>query len=228
MTGHPLDNVIWSALTTRQAGFALGDGSARRFVPEVGPLSAFDWAQGDGFESLSTIVPSGKTVALFLPKPVRPNGNWEIIRELPLLQMIQSVDSANAESPSQLLKLGNKDNPEMIALAALTKPGPFETRTSELGDFYGIREQGKLVAMTGERMRVPGFTEVSAVCTHPDHLGKGYAAALMTRVIKGIRGRGETPILHALEENHRAIGLYERLGFTRRITLNLMVLRRVG
>jgi predicted GNAT family acetyltransferase len=114
----------------------------------------------------------------------------------------------------------------MIELTDLTKPGPFGARTHELGDFYGIRIGGKLAAMAGERMKVDGHTEVSAVCTHPDHLGKGYAAALMRAVMRGIRARGETPFLHSRADNTRAIGLYEKLGFRQRLAGHFVVLTR--
>ena len=115
----------------------------------------------------------------------------------------------------------------MVELATLTKPGPFGTRTHELGCYVGIRDGEKLVAMAGERLKVPGFTEVSAVCTHPDHLGKGYAARLMTEVIRRIRERGERPFLHVRSDNARAIALYERLGFGKRWEGHFAVLRRI-
>ena len=114
----------------------------------------------------------------------------------------------------------------MIALTALTKPGPFSTRTHELGIYLGIRSGEKLVAMAGERLKVPGFTEVSAVCTHPDHTGKGYAALLMTEVMRGIRQRGETPFLHVRGDNDRAIAIYKRLGFRERKLGHFAVLRK--
>ena len=101
----------------------------------------------------------------------------------------------------------------MVELAMLTKPGPFGTRTQDLGTYLGIRSEGKLVAMAGERLKVPGYTEISAVCTHPDHTGKGYAGILMTEVMGGIRDRGEISFLHVRCDNTRAIALYERLGF---------------
>jgi predicted GNAT family acetyltransferase len=113
----------------------------------------------------------------------------------------------------------------MIELTALTKPGPFSTRTHELGTYFGIREGGKLVAMAGERLKVPGYTEVSAVCTHPEHTGKGYARVLMIEVMRGIRQRGETPFLHVRQDNERAIALYERLGFIKRHRGHFAVIR---
>lgn len=116
----------------------------------------------------------------------------------------------------------------MLALAQLTKPGPFGLRTRELGTYIGIRQNGQLVAMAGERLRVPGFTEISAVCTHPDHLGRGYAATLMTELMHRIRSRGEVPFLHVREDNTRAIPIYERLGFRKRVLLHFAVVRKPG
>ncbi len=115
----------------------------------------------------------------------------------------------------------------MIELTAMTKPGPFSTRTHELGTYLGIRLENKLVAMSGERLKVPGLTEVSAVCTHPDHLGKGYARILMAEVMRRIRERGETPFLHSRQDNLRAVELYKRLGFRERKLGHFAVLRKV-
>jgi predicted GNAT family acetyltransferase len=125
-----------------------------------------------------------------------------------------------------LEKLGAGDSEEMIALTALTKPGPFNNRTHELGTYLGIRCNGRLVAMAGERLKVPGYTEVSAVCTHPEHVGRGYARVLMTEVMRSICERGEKSFLHVREDNVGAIGLYEKLGFRRRARVHLAVLRK--
>jgi predicted GNAT family acetyltransferase len=115
----------------------------------------------------------------------------------------------------------------MIELTTLTKPGPFGPRTHELGTYLGIRREGKLVAMAGERLKVPGYTEVSAVCTHPEYLGNGYAQALMSAVMRGIRERGETPFLHVRGDNDRAIKVYEKLGFRTRKQGHFAVIRKV-
>jgi len=226
---HPLDNVIWNALMTRDAHFAEGTGISRRFIREVGPLGAFIEHGEAGYESLAELVKPGETVGLFLDEPYEERPGWAFVVGAPLLQMVWQdgatpMKTGNGSCP-EIIPLGDKDSPEMIDLTSLTKPGPFSTRTHELGRYLGIRERGMLVAMAGERLKVPGYTEVSAVCTHPEHTGKGYAALLMLEVMRGILERGETPFLHVRMDNERAIALYERLGFTKRLSGHFAVLR---
>lgn len=219
-----LDNVIWQALTTRQADLAESYESARRFPPSVTTLGAFAEATQAGYDSLAGLV-GNDPVALFLDSPRTPPSGWTQVAALPLLQMVHD----GSESPNHaggIVELTQNDVPEMLGLTQLTKPGPFGQRTRELGSYLGIRKNGVLVAMAGERLRVPGHTEVSAVCTHPDHLGRGYAASLMRAVMQRIRDRGERPFLHVRHDNERAIGLYRHLGFRDRALLHLSVVRR--
>jgi len=226
---HPLDNVIWQALTTRQAHFAKSFQSARCFPREVSPLCAFEQPNDDGYTSLAGLVSPGESVGVFLVEEYKAHAGWDYVVGAPLLQMICENGSFSPSLPSstsQVVELGTPDSPEMLELTALTKPGPFGTRTHELGLYLGILDQGKLVAMAGERLQVPGFTEVSAVCTHPDHLGKGYAGVLMAEVMKRIHARGETPFLHVRSDNARAIALYERLGLRKRWEGYFAVLRK--
>jgi ribosomal protein S18 acetylase RimI-like enzyme len=226
---HPLDNVIWQALTTRQNQFSQSVDGARRFVPEVGPLAAFLRPDDAGYASLAGLASPKGTIALFLDSPYQPRSAWSVVAGAPLLQMVWQNGDLREKAPSPslpIVELGTPDSAEMVALAALTKPGPFGPRTHELGNFYGIRQEGKLVAMSGERMKVPGHTEVSAVCTHPEHTGHGYAAELMTRVMRGILDRGEVPFLHVRGDNLRAIELYKRLGFAERKSGHFVVLRK--
>jgi predicted GNAT family acetyltransferase len=132
----------------------------------------------------------------------------------------------NATMPA-IRELNAGDVPAMLALTELTEPGPFRTRTHELGKFYGVFESDRLLAMAGQRLSLPGFVEVSAVCTHPDARGRGYARALMSAVMRDIRQRGRIPFLHAFADNP-AIRIYESLGFRLRRTFHLAVLKNEG
>ena len=225
---HPLENVIWQALTTRQAHFAESCDTARRFVQEVTSLCAFDQPNDEGYASLARLAGSCGTAAVFLDQPYEPRDGWDYIAGAPLLQMVceNGHASPNYSAPA-IVELGANDSPEMLELTALTKPGPFGPRTHELGYYVGIRDAGKLVAMAGERMKVPGHTEVSAVCTHPDHVGKGYARTLMMEVMRRIRERDETPFLHVRQDNAGAIGLYEKLGFQERKFGHYIVIQKL-
>jgi ribosomal protein S18 acetylase RimI-like enzyme len=228
---HPLDNVIWQALTTRQSEFAEAFGEARRFQPEVTSLTAILEPNPKGYCSLAKLVVPGGTALLSLARPYLPQPGWNLVLAFPGLQMVHKNNHASAHMPAdsfpKLSKLGGRDSPEMVELATMTKPGPFAMRTHELGTYLGIRQEGKLIAMAGERLKVPGYTEVSAVCTHPEHTGKGYARILMLQIMQRICERGEIPFLHVRQDNTRAIELYERLGFHTRIVVHFTVLRNL-
>jgi predicted GNAT family acetyltransferase len=138
---------------------------------------------------------------------------------------------SDRELPASAVDLGKltaADVPEMVALATMMKPGPFTTRTHELGIFIGVRREGQLAAMAGERMRMPGYTEISAVCTHPNYAGHGYATALMVELIGQIRRRNEIPILHVRSSNTHAIGLYRRIGFSDRRHFHFTVIGKTA
>ena len=225
---HPLDNVIWQALTTRQSQFAEGSANARRFVREVSPLSGFEEPSEANYAALAALVGDGATTAVFLDQPFTQRPGWEFIVGAPLVQMVCDKPAPfPASNGHAILELGSPESPEMLELTALTKPGPFGTRTHELGAYLGIRDGGRLAAMAGERLKVPGYTEISAVCTHPEHTGKSYARLLMSEIINRIRARSETPFLHVRQDNTRAIAVYESLGFQTRKLLHFAVLRRV-
>jgi predicted GNAT family acetyltransferase len=228
---HPLDNVIWQALTTRQVELGEGKNSARRFLPEVSLLGAFAAPTTQQYDSLAALLKDGERVGLFLDDSPSAVKGWTVVSSVPLLEMVR--ENSNADSvvngpPHPINRLGAGDVPEMISLTELTKPGPFGPRTHEMGEYWGIRDaSGRLIAMAGERLKVPGYTEISAVCTHPDHLGRGYARALMSLLIAGIADRNETSFLHVREQNTRAIKLYESLGFRHRVTLQYAILQKI-
>lgn len=227
---HPLDNPIWNALNTRQQHFAEGDATARKFPAEVTTLAGLAEPTPESFAALSRVMTPGEVVGLFLLRPASlPAGpstlHLSTIRELPLVQMWQEsmLDSSINEEQNRGQELREQDVPEMVALAKLTEPGPFGTRTRELGSYIGVRKNGQLAAMAGERLKLPGYTEISAVCTHPEHTGHGYATQLVAEIAEGIRARGERPFLHVRQDNTRAAEIYRRLGFVQRIVFHLMV-----
>lgn len=167
---HPLDDVIWQALTTRQAHFAEGAGRARKFVYEVSPLAAFQEEGPDGYASLAELLTSPGTAGLFLDHPYEPLPGWSYVAGAPLLQMVCENGAVTVPlpgSPPTIEELGDKDSPEMIELTNLTKPGPFGTRTHELGTYVGIRREGKLIAMAGERLKIPGHTGLAPCAPVP-------------------------------------------------------------
>jgi predicted GNAT family acetyltransferase len=227
---HPLDNSIWKALNTRQAGLAESLGEARRFVPAISRLGAILAPNDKGYESLAALLGTGDMVNLALESPYQPHPGLSLVYTAPALQMVCTGSGSGFVSRAvldvQIVELGAADADEMVELTELTKPGPFAKRTHELGTYLGVKENGKLIAMAGERLKLPGFTEVSAVCTHPHYVGKGYARILMGEVMRRICDRGETPFLHVRKSNARAIALYEKLGFEKRVLLQHAVLRR--
>jgi ribosomal protein S18 acetylase RimI-like enzyme len=223
---HQLDNPIWYALTSNQANLAEASELARRFPPEITTLAGFLEATRESYGSLASLVGEGEEAALFLESaPVSP-ADWTIIETTPMLQMVHNGgEPLNYDGEAQELKA--VDAPQMLALAELTKPGPFGRWTHELGTFLGIRRDKKVVAMVGERLRLPGYTEITAVCTHPEFSGRGYASALVAALVRRIRARDEIPFLHVRNSNGRAVALYEKLGFKARMGFCLAVLRRL-
>jgi len=222
----PLDNPIWHALHTTQEHFAQVRDQARKFPSDVSLLAGFTEPTPENYAALASLLWPGERVGLFLLNPPEPPAAWTLAGGGPLVQMVYVKQGSVPNDRSRahdLASLTVADVPEMLMLTKLTKPGPFSTRTHEMGDYLGIRRDGILAAMAGERLRLPGYTEISAVCTHPDHLGHGYATALVTTLMEKICNRGETPILHVRPEN-RAIELYKHLGFEERITLQYAVL----
>jgi hypothetical protein len=211
---HPLDRPVWSALNGRQASLACRDADARRFAPEYGPFGAAPDGSPASWEALRRLAGSGGGLYLVETEPPVPPPGTPLRFEPECWQMIaERGEPGGAAPPFAILDLGEDDAAEMHTLATLTRPGPFSSATHRLGAFVGVRQAGRLVAMAGERMKPDGFTEVSAVCTHPEFRGQGYAPALMAVVMSRIAARGETPFLHVYASNTGAIRVYEALGF---------------
>lgn len=218
-----LDRPIWHALSTRLRHLAVGNARALRFAPDIGPLAAARDDSPEALQDLSDLVAEYGTVVLLQvgesPQPPRTTVEGTALGVQMVARNVAQIEPA---APVELLT--DTDAPDMLALATLTKPGPFKSRTHELGGFWGIKENGKLVAMAGERMKLEGFTEVSGVCTHPDVRGRGYAGLLSRTVATQILHRGETPMLHAYASNTAAVSLYESLGFILRCHVTVTVL----
>jgi len=202
MTINPLDNPIWHALEGPHGRHALGRGLARHYPRDIAPFSAIAEAR------------------LLRPQVEPLPKGWEEIRHFTLLQMVAQRPPEEGELSAAVLSQG--DAPAMMDLVAATEPGPFARRTPLLGSYLGIRDGHRLMAMAGERMRVPGHVELSAICVHPEARGKGYAAALTQELMRRAFAQGERPFLHVRPDNGPAIALYRRLGFETRRELVMM------
>ena len=220
---HPLDNPVFAALTGKQSTFAVRHGNAIRYRPDVSPFcaladetSAADWAEA------ARLTAPGQ-VALFVRLSAGPPADWEIVAAREGVQLV--ADDLDPAADPEAVALTAADVPEMLELTERTKPGPFLPGTVELGGYLGIRREGRLVAMAGERMRPPGFAEISAVCTDQGWRGHGFGARLTRAVAAGIVARGETPFLHAAGDNVNAIRLYKSLGFTHRRDVSFVATR---
>ena len=222
---HPLDHPVWHALTTRQAALAEGGALARRFPPDIGPFAALSEMSPQGFAALGALMSPSDHVVLFTLDPVPAPAEFKILLAKTGEQMLGVPAEASGGS-DDIVTLGGGDVPEMMALTKLTNPGPFAARTRELGTFLGVKLDGRLVAMAGERMKPAGYTEITAVCVHPDHRGRGYAQVLLGAVARQIAARGEIPFLHVFSDNDSAIALYRRQGMEIRRRLHVTVLGR--
>jgi predicted GNAT family acetyltransferase len=163
---------------------------------------------------------------LFTPEPVTPTEEFKILLAETGEQMI-GTPAESSISGVDIVTLGAADVPAMLELTKLTNPGPFAARTHELGTFLGIRVDGQLVAMIGERMKPANYTEMTAVCVHPSHRGRGYAQALLGAISRQILARSEIPFLHVFSNNSSAIALYRRQGMHIRRRLHVTALQRL-
>jgi predicted GNAT family acetyltransferase len=219
---HVLDNAVWNALNTRQSALAVGGKLARKYRPEFTILAGVSAESPEAFDELKQITASGEVVGLRSLSDLTSVEGWTCRAQIPILQMV--CEELKHCRPVEFETLAQADVPAMRELVQLTQPGPFSTRTNEFGTFLGIKDGGKLVAMAGERMKVLGFDEISAVCTHPDYQGRGYARALVFEVARLIQERGNVPFLHVKRENLAGIKSYESIGFKTREELGFFVL----
>jgi len=226
MTPDALNNPIWSALTSAQAHFAIGGPLAKRYPAEVAPFIGVSEPTPAAAEALAELVTPGEIVNIVSVTPKLDKG-WELQATGNIVQMVWRDDAPTPDEDSKgITPLTDADAPDMLGLTALVFPGYFRRRTPEMGEYFGIRQDGQFAAMAGERMKVHGAEEISAVCTHPNFTGRGLAARLINLLVAKQLKRGIVPFLHVNETNARARALYARLGFADRALLPLWLLKR--
>lgn len=223
---HILDNPVWHALRTHNGPLGRISGDSAYFLPQISPFVATEGETSVSLPALHDAIPFDNVVIFVTSRKADIPQPWKQLAMIGGYQMLYEVPDMPATEGMAVVPLTTGHVPEMLALTSLTNPGPFEAETIRFGHYEGIFDNGHLVAMAGQRMHPEGFAEISAVCTHPDHLGKGYARHLLLRQVTRIRQAGETPFLHVKGDNTRAIGLYESLGFAIRTEVFFYVLTK--
>ncbi|KKO16817.1 MULTISPECIES: GNAT family N-acetyltransferase [Pseudomonas] len=211
-TYSALDNPVWNAVSKVQRQLSLTNSLACRYLPEVAPFAATSTLTAEAFRQLRELMGQDDHVIVQSLTTLPPTEGLNLTRLGVVRQMIAPGMPSGVQEDN-LLRLGKGDVGDMLRLAQSTRPGPFGKRTLEMGNYLGVRDQGRLIAMAGERMRLEGFVEISAVCVEGTHRGKGLAGLLMNALRRDIVSRGEIPFLHVLDDNKSALSLYRRLGF---------------
>ncbi|AZO40411.1 MULTISPECIES: GNAT family N-acetyltransferase [Mesorhizobium] len=222
---HILDRPVWSALETRHQAFAQGGKLARRYSPSIALFAATATDDAESLRAFGKLVSSGESVIMAQADAIALPVGLSAISTAAAVQMVAEVPLQTV-SDERVQRLTQEDAAEMLALASLTKPGPFTSGALSLGDFWGVKINGRLVAMAGERMKQPGYSELSGVCSHPEFRGGGLGRLLSLFVADQIFARGEIPYLHAYAANTGAIRLYESIGFRLRSMINVAVVQR--
>lgn len=221
-----LRNPVYHSLLANDAHLGVVSGKVAWFDEAVSPFAGFEERYESGFADLYKKLPAGRKILYATPLTPEIPQQWRVAVAVEGLQFLYEGGPLPEDSSFQPLRLQEEHIGQMMALAACTKPGPFGQRTIEFGHYHGVFQNGQLVAMTGQRLHVQSFTEISAVCTNPDHLGKGYASALVQHQVNLILRQGQIPFLHVRADNHRAIAVYERLGFRVQGPMNFYFLQK--
>jgi GNAT superfamily N-acetyltransferase len=225
---HPLDNPAWSALTTEQSAFAVGSDRAKRYSPGILPFAAVQQADAVATAELDHYMAAGESFYLIGELPPLPAG-WKVEHELPCAQLLAPVNLNCMPQPAErIVPLTATDKDDMFQLINSLQPGYYHPDTRQTGDYFGIRKDGRLVAMAGERMRMTGFNELSAICTHPDFTGHGYAQQLIAWLCRREVAAGIAPFLHVSLANQRALRLYLHLGFRHRRDITFRRMRKIA
>lgn len=210
---HVLDNPAWNALVSGNKHLSYGNAQVKYFDKSVSPFAAFDENTDDNIRQLCEVLPHNGPVLFVTPVEMDIPVEWNVLRVIHGLQMVCDTGKAQDKVTMELVPLADGHVPQMLALTKMTNPGPFDGRTIDFGHYQGIFDGDKLVAMAGQRLHAFNYAEISAVCTHPGYVGKGYARQLMINQINRIKAANETPFLHVRRDNERAIKVYESLGF---------------
>jgi ribosomal protein S18 acetylase RimI-like enzyme len=223
---HVLDNPAWNASVSGNKHLSFGNGGVRYFDKEVSPFVGLEENSTENFRMLYNLIPHNNPVLFVTPLEMKSFGQWKVLQFIKGLQMICESEAEADEIRLEMTPLTDEHILWMQALTKLTNPGPFAARTIDFGHYHGIFEDDKLVAMAGQRLHVFEYAEVSAVCTHPDHTGRGYARLLLLHQLQRIRAASCIPFLHVRYDNERAIKVYEHLGFSIRKEVYFYILQK--
>ena len=227
---HILDNMIWNAITTGNNDIAIVNGDVGCYLPDIAPFAGMKFFNDINLKKLYEFIPANRSVAISsLNKMDHDESRWKLLQPMDVTQMVyeHSVKIFTTKNSSLIVPLSEEYVPQMMELTALTRPGPFLQQTISFKNYFGIFIEGRLAAMTGQRMHPKPYMEVSAVCTHPDFRGRGYAKGLMLHVMKIILDNSFTPFLHVLSDNNNAIELYKTIGFRTRKQIFVDMIRRL-
>lgn len=223
---HLLNNPVWTALNTGNSNLGEGNDKAKHFFPDISLFVGLEENRRENYEALLDIIPHDHTIAAFaIEKNVDP-APWTLVHRVECLQMIFEGPTPKSEDNPDIVKLNTEHIPAMLALTKLAPPGPFLQRTIEFGGYEGIFSGDELIAMGGQRLHCGPFVEISAICTHPNHNGKGYARQIINSQIRRLLAEDNIPYLHVRADNARAINIYSSMGFVKRTEVTISILKK--
>jgi ribosomal protein S18 acetylase RimI-like enzyme len=223
---HILDNPAWNALISGNKHLSNGSEGVKYFDKEISPFVAFKENTPESFQLLYELIPHNNPVIFISPHKMDIPGRWKVLLCVEVIQMVCDDVIKKTYRGPELISLTVEHVPQMMALTKLTNPGPFAEKTIDFGHYRGIFDGDKLVAMAGQRLHIFNYAEVSAVCTHPDYSGRGYARQLLLYQMNRIIAASDIPFLHVRNDNERAIKVYSALGFVTRREIFFYVMQK--